>query len=190
MTDDLSGYDLAVNAEALVHLLTLDGHLAVRSGEPRDVLLKAEAASPHASLHRVSTALTDVQTLRFEIRDFLVHERLLRLESLQRGLVGLRRVQEPDALIDQVCRTAVECCGFDRVMLSKVEGSVWKPWKSHAVEDSADDGPFRRWISGMPTISLRRLLLESEMVRRRETLLVTDVTPEAGVARDLARCQV
>lgn len=185
MTDDLADSDLAPASEALESLRALDGHLAIRSGQLRDRLLEADADSDLAPLHGVSTALTDVQTMRFEIRDFIVNERLRRLEQLEAGVGRLRGQHDPDVLLATVCQAVTECCGFERVMLSRVEGSMWKPWKSYAVERQDAELQFRDWMAKVPEIPLDHLLLESEMVRRREAAIVTNAATDPRVSPNL-----
>lgn len=162
-------------------LRELDGHLALRSGQLRDRLL-AEDVTSGTVLHAVSTALTDVQTLRFEIRDFLIHERHRRLEVLEAGLVRLRRIHDPDQLLQRVCEAVVECCGFERVMLSRVEGSLWRPWKSFGTGHRDAEEEFGHWIAAIPEIPLDHLLLEADMVRRREAALVVDAATDSRVS--------
>ncbi|HET7399110.1 MAG TPA: LuxR C-terminal-related transcriptional regulator [Intrasporangium sp.] len=182
MTDELAESDLAPESEGLDSLRALDGHLAIRSGQLRDRLLAADVQLSLAPLHGVSTALTDVQTMRFEIRDFIVHERLRRLEQLENGLARLRAVHDADLLLGTVCQAVVECCGFDRVMLSRVKGSMWRPWKSYAAQRQDAELQFRDWMAAVPEIPLDHLLLESEMVRRREVAIVEDAATDPRVS--------
>jgi len=131
-----------------------------------------DRASP-ASLAAVSACLAEVHETRYEIRAFLVHERLQRLEAVQAGLSCLRKVQDPDRLLGGVCEAAARSCGFERVMLSRVKGSVWQPWESYAPAGGEQDRAFLCWINTRPEIRLDHLLVESEMIRRREPVLVT-----------------
>ncbi len=163
----------------------VDGQLAVMGGLLRDRLVSPAKYPDGASLVNVSTALAGLHTIRYEIHDFLVHERLERLDMLDAGLAQLRKVHDPDELLNRVCESVVHSCGFDRVMLSRVEGSVWRPWKSYAVTDQEVERTFRKWISAIPEIPLDHLLLESEMVRRCEPALVTDGAHDRRVYRPL-----
>lgn len=183
MTDELADADRDVEPEAIKGLRALDGHLAIRGGQLRDQLLSGRTGSRGSRLHRVSTALADVQTLRFEIRDFIVHERLHRLEALEAGLIRLRQVHDPDALLREVCPAVVEYCGFERVMLSRVEGTTWRPWRSYAAGQRKSELQFRDWLAGIPEIPLERMLLETEMVRRRDAALVRDASTDPRVSR-------
>ncbi|EWT07788.1 transcriptional regulator [Intrasporangium chromatireducens Q5-1] len=180
MTDELADSDLTPAPAALESLRALDAHLAVRGGQLRDRLLGTDTGGERA--HAVSIALADVQTMRFEIRDFIVHERLRRLEQLERGLAGLRDLHDPDVLLGSVCRAVVESCGFDRVMLSRVEGTMWRPWKSYAVHRQDAELRFRDWMAQIPEIPLDRLLLESDMVRRGEAAIVENAATDPRVS--------
>lgn len=151
----------------------LDGELAMLAGRLRDLLRYGEGESGPV-LAEVSTALADVHTVRYEIADFMLHERLRRLDSLDAGLAELRRVQDPDELLNRVCEAVVNYCGFDRAMLSRVTELDWRPWKSHARGEREAERNFREWISAIPEIKLDYMLLESEMVRRLEPAIVTD----------------
>lgn len=182
MTDELAEADRDVDPEAIGDLRALDGHLAIRSGELRDLLLSGDSGTAGAHLHRISLALADVQTLRFEIRDLLVHERLHRLEALEAGLVRLRRLHDPDTLLREVCAAVVDACGFERVMLSRVEGSTWRPWRSFAVGQRDSETQFRNWLAKVPEIPLERMLLEAEMVRQRDAALIADVHSDPRVS--------
>jgi DNA-binding CsgD family transcriptional regulator len=161
---------------------TLDGRLAVLAGNLRELL--ASPGDP-AEVASISETLSELHTARFEIRDFLVHERIRRMEALDAGLARLRKIHEPDELLKQACEAVVASCGFDRVMLSKVDGSVWRPWKSYAIGDRAAERTFRRWIEALPEIHLDHLMLENEMVRRQEPALVVDGANDRRVYRPL-----
>ncbi|MEV5302860.1 MULTISPECIES: LuxR C-terminal-related transcriptional regulator [Amycolatopsis methanolica group] len=145
-----------------------DGPLAVLIGVLRDHLPEADRPAEAALL------LADAYALRSEIRELLGGERLRRRDALESGLARLRRVSDPDELLARACEAVVESCGFDRVMLSRVEGSLWRPWKSFAVTNRDPERAFREWIRTLPEIPLDTLVLETEMVRRREPALVTD----------------
>ncbi|HWE90059.1 MAG TPA: LuxR C-terminal-related transcriptional regulator [Pseudonocardiaceae bacterium] len=135
----------------------------------------------------VAAALADVYALRLEIREFADRERLARSRALDAGLARLRPVRDPDELLDRVCPAVVDSCGFDRVMLSRVEGSVWRPWKSYAGELGDAERSFREWISAVPEIELGSMLLETEMVRRREPALITDPARDRRVYQPMVR---
>ncbi|HVV07976.1 helix-turn-helix transcriptional regulator [Amycolatopsis sp.] len=162
-------------------LAGFDGPLTVLVAALREQL----AESPRPA--ELAGILADAQDLRYEIREWLSGQRRRRLDRLDAGLARLRKVSDPDGLLDRVCEAVVESCGFDRVMLSKVEGSSWRPWKSFAVTDADPERAFREWIRTLPEIRLDNLVLETEMVRRREPALVTEPGEDPRVYRPLLR---
>ncbi|MFD4972436.1 LuxR C-terminal-related transcriptional regulator [Streptomyces sp. NPDC058424] len=174
-----------VALDAVHDLTTLDGQLAILTGLLRERLISGDTSVDRAEPVDISTALADAHTVRYEIRDFLVHERLRRLDALDAGLASLRKAHDPEELLNRVCEAVSESCGFDRVMLSRVEDSVWRPWKSYAVGNRQPERAFRKWISAIPEIRLDHLMLESEMVRRHKPALVTDGERDPRVYRPL-----
>jgi DNA-binding CsgD family transcriptional regulator len=134
---------------------------------------------------QLGTALVDLQSFRSQVHDHEVHERLDRLEALEAGLAPLRWIHDPDELLAKVCEAVVHSCGFDRAMLSRVEGSTWRPWKSYAITDRMPDRAFAAWMETTPEIPLDHLLLESEMVRRHAPALVTEPENDPRVYRPI-----
>jgi DNA-binding CsgD family transcriptional regulator len=161
-------------------LRLLDAQLAVVTGLARDRLASAEGLSAQEVV-TLSELLSDVQTLRFSINDLLGFQRLHRLEALDRGLSSLWRIGDQDELLRAVCATAVECCGFDRVMLSRVEDGVWRPWRSVARDQREVEQRVAAWMRQWPEIPLDRQVLESELVRRRQPAIVTDAATDPRV---------
>ncbi len=168
-------------------LRTLDGELAILGGVIRDRLGDPATELSREAIVGLSQALHDLHTVRFSIHDHLNYERLRRLDALDHGLAGLRAVTDQDKLLQTVCEAAAEMCGFDRVMLSRVEDGVWRPWRSYAREVGGPEKAFSAWLRKVPEIRLSRMLLESEMVRRREPVIVLDATRDPRVFPPLAR---
>lgn len=166
---------------AVTGLRTLDGHLAILSGRLRERLAQAQPQDSGALLVRCSRMLSEVHTLRYEIHEFVASERQRRFVRLDDGLLRLRRIHDPDEMLGQVCQVVTDSCGFDRVMLSRVEGSVWRPWRSFGTgRPREDDETFRRWLAGIPEIRLDGATVESEMVRRRGAVLVRSDDPRVS----------
>lgn len=136
-------------------------------------------------LGTLGTALVELQAFRSDVHDHERGERRQRLIALEAGLAPLRWVQDPDELLSRACEVVVRSCGFERALLSRVEGSIWRPWKSFAVADREFEHRFREWLATTPEIPLDHLLLESEMVRRHESALVTDADDDPRVFRPL-----
>ena len=161
-------------------LRLLDAQLAVVTGLARERLAAADGLSPQAVIW-LSELLSDVQTLRFSINDLLGFERLHRLEAVDRGLATLWRIGDQDELLRVVCATAVESCGFDRVLLSRVEDGVWRPWRSMARDLRTEEQQVAAWVREWPEIVLDRHVLESELVRRRQPAIVADAATDPRV---------
>jgi LuxR family transcriptional regulator, regulator of acetate metabolism len=159
----------------------LDEALAAAVGALRAQLPASEQPA------RAADQLAAAYGLRQEIRDRLEAERSARWEALEAGLARLRPIHDPDDLLDRACAAAADSGGFDRVMLSRVEGSLWRPWKSYAVDIGDAERSFQQWIRAVPEIELSRMLLETEMVRRREPALITDPARDTRVYQPLVR---
>jgi DNA-binding CsgD family transcriptional regulator len=147
--------------------------------------LSSDAEDGETDRAELGTMLVGLQTLRAEAHEHQVHERLHRLDALEAGLAPMRWVHDPDQLLHKVCETVVHACGFERAMLSRVEGSVWRPWKSYAVTDRQFEHRFAEWMRTTPEIPLDHLLLESEMVRRRGPAIVTSPESDPRVYRPM-----
>ncbi len=159
----------------------LDEALATAVGALRAQLPASEQPARAADL------LAAAYGLRQEIRDRLDQERSARWAALEAGLARLRPIHDPDDLLDRACAAAADGGGFDRVMLSRVEGSLWRPWKSYAVDIGDAERSFQQWIRAVPEIELSRMLLETEMARRREPALITDPARDTRVYQPLVR---
>jgi DNA-binding NarL/FixJ family response regulator len=148
-------------------------------------LSAGRAEEDGATLAQLGSSLVALQNFRSSAHDHEVHERLGRLEALEAGLSPLRFVHNPDELLSKACEAVVRSCGFERAMLSRVEDSIWRPWKSFAVADREFERKFRTWITKTPEIPLDHLLLESEMIRRHGPALVTDPQDDSHVYQPL-----
>jgi DNA-binding CsgD family transcriptional regulator len=175
----------SVDAVASCDLRTLDGQLAILGGLMRERLADAETPLSREYVVAVSNALHELHTARFGIHDHLGHERLRRLDELDRGLSQLRLVTDQDQLLENVCQAAAESCGFDRVMLSKIDEDTWRPWHSYARTIGVAERSFLEWMRELPEIQLSHMMLESELVRRREPALVDNADTDARVYRPL-----
>jgi DNA-binding CsgD family transcriptional regulator len=76
-------------------------------------------------------------------------------------------------------------CGFDRVMLTRVEGSTGYPEAFHVEGDSALALEYLNAGKGDP-MSLDHMLLETEMLRRRAPVLVQDAQRDPRVHKTLS----
>lgn len=167
-------------------LRTLDGQLAILGGILRECLVDPERPPAPQEVAEVSQVLHEVHAVRFAVHDHLGHDRLRRLDQLDRGLSRLRQVTDQDELLEKVCESAAEAGGFERVMLSRVDDDTWRPWRSHARSIGETELAFREWIRAVPTIELSHMLLESELVRRREPAIVVRAAEDPRVYEPMA----
>jgi DNA-binding CsgD family transcriptional regulator len=165
---------------------TLDGQLAILGGLMRERLSDASRELSRDHVVQLSRTLHDVHSVRFGIHDHLGHERLVRMDELDRGLSRLRRVADQDQLLEVACEAAAESCGFDRVMLSQVDEDVWRPSHSYARSIGSAERSFQAWMHDVPSIRLSHMMLESELVRRREPSIVGDALADSRTYRPLA----
>jgi DNA-binding CsgD family transcriptional regulator len=96
------------------------------------------------------------------------------LVRIQAGLVRLRACQNPQELIEAAPRELLRTCGFTRAMVSRVRGSLWVP-EVLEIADGVDPegGAFKEFVE-QAEIPLAHMLMETELVRRRIPVLVTD----------------
>jgi DNA-binding CsgD family transcriptional regulator len=173
--------------ECLHDLRMLDGQLAILAGLMRERLSDETVELTRQQVAAHSHALHEVHTVRYGIHDHLGHERLRRLDELDRGLSQLRLVTDQDQLIESVCEAAAEACGFDRVMLSRIDDDTWVPWHSFARTIGPAERRFQAWMREPPRIQLSHMMLESELVRRREPAIVRDAVTDPRAYAPLAQ---
>jgi LuxR family transcriptional regulator, regulator of acetate metabolism len=184
-TEELLGTNDHVADEDDGDLNLLVAQLDVLNADVSERLSSGVVDEDGPTLAELGTALVDLQSFRSEVHDHEVHERLDRLDALEAGLAPLRWVHDPDELLAKACEAVVHACGFDRAMLSRVEGSTWRPWKSYAITDRMPERAFAAWMETTPEIPLDHLLLESEMVRRHAPALVTEPENDPRVYRPI-----
>ena len=184
-TEELLGTHDQCAFEDADDLNVLVAQLDVLNADVSERLSSARVEEDGPTLAQLGTALVDLQTFRSEVHDHEVHERLDRLEAVEAGLAPLRWVHDPDELLAKVCEAVVHSCGFDRAMLSRVEDSTWRPWKSYALGDRTPERTFRAWMETTPEIPLEHMLLESEMVRRHAPAMVSESELDGRVFRPM-----
>jgi LuxR family transcriptional regulator, regulator of acetate metabolism len=154
-----------------------------------------------AQVHRAASAgspdpaagLAALVTVDDAIRDFdsRVHaDQVDNLVRVQDAMARLRTCDTTADLIRAAPRELCDSCGFTRAMISRVHGSLWMPQALEiqpGIDPLIDD--FRAFTEGTQ-IPLERMLLETDLVRRRIAALVTDpgndprtLTPLVEVAR-------
>lgn len=89
--------------------------------------LDGDALTPDA-VDALAVLVCDLQALRLELHDHELVSRTLRLADCERGLARLRTCTTTASLLGSVCEEASRACGFERVLLSRVEDRRWFPW--------------------------------------------------------------
>lgn len=182
--EELEDYE-APSAEDMTDLRTLDGQLAILGGLVRERLSDVDLAMSRETVVELSQTLHELHTVRFGIHDHLGHERLRRIDELDRGLSQLRLITDQDQLLGAVCQAVADACGFDRVMLSRIDDDAWRPWHSWSRVIGPAERAFQHWMHEPPRIQLSHMMLESELVRRREPAIVYDAATDPRSYRPL-----
>jgi DNA-binding CsgD family transcriptional regulator/GAF domain-containing protein len=128
-------------------------------------------------LRRIKT-VDDVLLRRdIETRNLLFHR-------VREGLASLSDIQSTAALVAKV--PSVVCAlGFDRAIVSRVEDSVWIPEHVAIERDPAWAGQILEAGRGNP-LPLTAALPESEILRRRVSLVVENVQQRESVNKPIA----
>jgi LuxR family transcriptional regulator, regulator of acetate metabolism len=117
-------------------------------------------------------AHADEQLQRIEAREAAA--RMDALVRIQESMVRLRRCESPQDLIEAAPGELLLAGGFTRAMVSRVRGSLWVPDVLAVVEGvDPQEAAFRRFVE-QAEIPLAHMLMETELVRRRIPMLVTD----------------
>jgi LuxR family transcriptional regulator, regulator of acetate metabolism len=95
--------------------------------------------------------LTSISDRALDLSD-AVHNRIAaqrakRYAQMRQGLDRLRRIANSAALLDRVCAEVVECCGFTRAVLTRVEGDWWLPWMAYFSDDREHEQRFVEWMN-------------------------------------------
>jgi DNA-binding CsgD family transcriptional regulator len=97
---------------------------------------------------------------------------------IHQSLVRLRELETPQQLIAAAPAELCRACGFTRAMVSRVRGSLWVPEILNVVDEiDPEEDALREYLIGA-RIQLAHMVLETELVRRRLPVLVTDPTAD------------
>jgi DNA-binding CsgD family transcriptional regulator len=99
-----------------------------------------------------------------------------RLADCDGALTRLRTCPTADELLDKVCQELVVGVGFGRVVLSRVDGTMWKPWIAHFTGGAPEQTWFQEWVDR--PIPLDDLVVESRILRERQPVAVLDTEAE------------
>ncbi len=116
--------------------------------------------------------LTSISLRALDLSD-AVHNRIAaqrakRYAQMRQGLDRLRRIANSAALLDRVCVEVVECCGFTRAVLTRVEGDWWLPWMAYFSDDRELEQRFVDWMNTRrfrADLGRNLLALRPELVR-------------------------
>ena len=117
-------------------------------------------------------AEADQTRQRIEAREG--YSRLDTYVRMQEGLTRLRGLNTPQELIEAAPAELVRTLGVSRAMVSRVRGSLWTP-EVLEIADGIDplEVEFQQYVAETE-IPLAHMLMETELVRRRIPVLVTD----------------
>src|SRR5712691_4645484 len=119
--------------------------------------------------------LAELQQLKTEMGEEALSRRVRALTSVQEALSRLRGVESVEHMLNKATLELCRSCGFDRAILSRVEGSNLVAASMHFEgHDEEAQRIMRVWNQDPP--ELNHLLLETEMLRRRAPALVLDPT--------------
>ena len=143
----------------------------------RDAIRSLIADDTHA---RMATTVARLRLLaeaeqtrqRIEAREG--YARLRTYVRVHEGLTRLRSLRTPQELIEAAPVELIRTLGVSRAMVSRVRGSLWTPELVEivdGVDPLADE--FKQYVAETE-IPLAHMLMETELVRRRIPVLVTD----------------
>jgi len=123
--------------------------------------------------------IAELQDVYLELRELRVHRRLEAHERAQEGLERLRTIGSTATLLERVTREICTSCGFERGVLSRLEGAEWILSGAHFEEhDAWADSFVQLGSENRPT--LIHTMLEAQMVRRRAPAIVKDAMNDPG----------
>lgn len=155
------------------------------------VVLRTVWAEAMSSLGSGSVPSPDLVSMLGEVKE--LDEQLLldelahsdrALQGVRTALAQLGEARTSTTLLDTAASTACSL-GFDRSIISRVADSLWIPERVHVERDPA-------WAEEILALgrchpqTLDGRIVETEMVRRRTSLLVDEVQERPGVNRPIA----
>jgi DNA-binding CsgD family transcriptional regulator len=128
-----------------------------------------------AKTRRLTSLAMRALDLSEAVHHRIAAQRTKRYARMREGLDRLRRVANSAALLDRVCREVVECCGFTRAMLTRVEGDLWLPWMAYFSDDRELEQQFVEWMNkqrfradlGRNLLALRPVVVRDAVAQAR-----------------------
>ncbi|WP_330256101.1 LuxR C-terminal-related transcriptional regulator [Nocardia sp. NBC_00565] len=131
---------------------------------------------------RLCGLILELQQLAMDLYLHDTSQRSQRLADCAAGLSRLRGIPDTTALLDVACEEIVLRCGFQRAVLSRVEGKSWRPWMAHFSAEREAESWFVDWINH--SIPLDSRAPETQLMSKRRPSLVYD-TSNAPVYRPI-----
>jgi len=125
---------------------------------------------------RLCALIAELQQLALDVYIQSVHTMSERMANCSSGLRQLRAMSTSAALIGQVCKDAVERCGLERVVLSRVDGKTWTPWTAYSSSDADLSAWFPHWVD--KGIELDGRLPEARLLAEHRPSIVYDTNAE------------
>jgi DNA-binding CsgD family transcriptional regulator len=137
-------------------------------------LLEREPSAPIAATIQRLRLLSEIEETRQRIEAREVYARLDTYVRVQEGLARLRHLRTAQELVEAAPAELLRTLGVSRAMVSRVRGSLWTP-EVLAVKDGIDpeEVQFQAFVAETE-IPLAHMLMETELVRRRVPVLVSD----------------
>lgn len=148
--------------------------------------LRAQSPASAEELRRDIRALQDLTTQSRGATDASGSGRhMAALVAINAAIGRLQERGSTAALIEAAPAELCRSCGFTRAMISRVRGSMWLPEVLHIAQEAPSDPAFRRMVESDLEIPLEHMLVETELVRRRLPVLITDPDRNSGTFREL-----
>jgi DNA-binding CsgD family transcriptional regulator len=173
--------DPRISAAEREQLAAAERNAQVRS--QAKATLEALSREAHARVGSAQSKAEAIELLRTMVA---VNDRLWSIEqqearahfdtvvSIHRCLAAMRSCNGTDELIEAAPGALIRSCGFTRAMISRVRGSRWVPEVLVIVPDlDPEEAAFQRFVAE-EEIPLAHMVLETDLVRRRMPILITD----------------
>jgi DNA-binding CsgD family transcriptional regulator len=136
--------------------------------------LREHEREPVADVARRLRLLAEVGARLHGIHEHDSATQMSVLVRIHKSIERLRECETPKELIAAAPGELCRSCGFTRAMVSRVRGSFWVPEVLEVVEGiDPDEGAFHEFVK-TAEIRLAHMLMETELVRRRIPVLVTE----------------
>jgi LuxR family transcriptional regulator, regulator of acetate metabolism len=145
-----------------------------------------EARERRAEMPQAAMAAKVVGVLQGTLRDHIRDARSGTFAKVRQALATIGHLAGPAELTAGAPAALCDACGFDRALISRVEGSNWVPGVLH-IANGAPDGAgigLADYLAELQ-IPLKGGLAETDVVRRRTPLLVPDARRDPRMFRPL-----